>query len=640
MSINLYNLLKRITTFFLALAACISVLELHAQIHAEFSVDATKGCIPFTVNITDLSGSTSATPFYNYDYLGGTQGGFTTSKVHTYTTPGTYRIHQFITTDIPANSYDVDIVVVASPTPVITLKSCAGNIVDVTVDAVYDQYLIDFNDGSAKQTAAPGSTTSYMYGSEGMKSVTVTGSFNPNTTTCGSKTSTVYALTAVVKPDIIDLRMLKQHTSAGSIRLNFNALQGQNYRIEQCVTGGTFLPVSTFTAGASGIQTYTDINLNTQANDYQYRIVAFNDCGTEIPSDIIYSVGIDATPANMVNNIFWNNDGPVNSFDVYRNGVVLVHLPGASTGYPDNAVICGFSYTYQTTATYTTTTLSGVPHKSYSIDTTIIATSTVIPPTLTDVNSTMNGNTATISWTNAVGISSYNLYVSQNGGAYSLAAKPGSSPYSYSVPNTSDRYCFQLTYSDNCNNTSLPSNLTCPVTLQGVQTGSNIILSWTPYSGYNSGAVSYTVQKIDEAGNVLTEIPATGTTYTETVTLTEPYLNYRIKVTTANPAFTTGFSNNSLFKFEAQVFVPDIFTPNGDGVNDHFIVKSKYVSTYNITIYTRWGEVVYVSSDINAGWNGMNNTEYAQDGAYTYKIIGTDIHNNEFIHTGTLTLAR
>ncbi len=632
--------MKQITTFFLALVACISVLEIHAQIHSEFSVDAIKGCVPFTVTITDLSGSTSASPFYNYDYINRTEGPSTLSKVHTYNTPGTYRIHQYITNDIPANSYDIDIVVVASPSPVFTLKSCAGNIVNVTVDATYDQYQIDFNDGSIKKTAAPGSTTSYTYGSEGMKSVTVTGSFNPNTSSCGSLTSSVYAITAVVKPDIIDLRVLKQDPNAGSVKLNFNGLQGQNYRIESSIIGGTFTPVSTLTAGTTGIQTYTQINLNTQSDKFQYRVVAFNDCGTEIPSDVIYSIIINPVVNNMVNNIFWNNDGPINSFDLNRNGPLLINLPGASTGHPDNAVLCGSSYTYQTTALYSTSTLSGVPHKSYSIDTTVIATSTNIPPTLTDINSTMSGNTVTISWTNAVGISTYKLYVSQNGGTYSLLSTTGSSPYSYSLPDASDTYYYRLTYSDNCNNISLPSTSTCPVILQGAQTGSSIILTWNTYSGQNAGTSSYAVQKIDEAGNVLSEIPVTGTTYTETVTLTEPYLNYRIKVTTSNPAFTTSFSNNSLFKFEAQVFVPDIFTPNGDGVNDHFTVKSKYVSTYNITIYTRWGEVVYVGSDINTGWNGMNNTEYAQDGAYTYKIIGTDIHNNEFIQTGTVTLAR
>lgn len=631
--------MKRITVFFLLLLACISSVELYAQ--ACMDVDASKGCIPFTVNAINCSPS-SATPAYNYDYTGNPNN-FTYETNHTYTTTGTYRICQFIGSAALGVSCK-NVQVVASPDPVFTLKSCINRNVDVVItDTVYDTFVIDFGEG-APVTAAKNTTTTHTYTTEGLKSITVSGAFLPDNVPCGTKTSGVYALTAVVMPDLIDLHMLKQHISNGSVKLNFNGLTGQSYRIDRSINNSAFIPIDTID-GVTGPQSYTDLNLNTQTDNLRYQIVAFNTCGTEIPSASIYSVRIQAAATNALNTVTWNTSltAPVvNSFELKRNSDAAVPLSAATTNYPDNTIICGSPYTYQTTAILSTNTLSGIPHKSYSIDTTLTAISTTIPPKLTEVNATMSGNQVTISWTNAPGISSYNLYVSTKGSAYTLLAKPGSSPYSYDVPSTSDTYCYELDYMDKCSNTSPKSNTTCPVVLAGVQTGSSVILTWNPYSGYNNtGVLSYTVQKLDEAGTVLAEIPVgTNTTYSETVTLTEPYLNYRIKVTPANTSFTNYFSNNSFFKFEAQVFVPDIFTPNGDGSNDYFIVKSKYVSTYAISIFTRWGEVVYTSTDMNDGWNGMNNTEYAQEGAYTYKITGTDIHNKEFIKTGTITLVR
>ncbi len=193
-----------------------------------------------------------------------------------------------------------------------------------------------------------------------------------------------------------------------------------------------------------------------------------------------------------------------------------------------------------------------------------------------------------------------------------------------------------------CSNSSPRSLTTCPVLLQGSISGTTITLNWNPYTGYNNtGVQSYAVQKLDQNGTVLSETNiGLSTTFSETVNLNDPYINYRIKVFPTNAAFANSFSNNSLFKFEAEVFAPDIFTPNGDNTNDYFIVKGRYVTSYSITIFSRWGEVVYTSNDILVGWNGFNNFVYAPEGAYTYKISATDINNKEFTKTGTVTLTR
>lgn len=74
---------------------------------------------------------------------------------------------------------------------------------------------------------------------------------------------------------------------------------------------------------------------------------------------------------------------------------------------------------------------------------------------------------------------------------------------------------------------------------------------------------------------------------------------------------------------EASMFIPNTFTPNGDGINELFKVVSEEVEEFEIRIYNRWGQLVYMSENPDEGWNGslMNSGEYyLSDGVYPYII--------------------
>ena len=58
-------------------------------------------------------------------------------------------------------------------------------------------------------------------------------------------------------------------------------------------------------------------------------------------------------------------------------------------------------------------------------------------------------------------------------------------------------------------------------------------------------------------------------------------------------------------KGACKIYVPNAFTPNGDGLNDVF--KASYgenVTKFKLTVYNKWGQKVFESDDINRGWNG------------------------------------
>ena len=93
-----------------------------------------------------------------------------------------------------------------------------------------------------------------------------------------------------------------------------------------------------------------------------------------------------------------------------------------------------------------------------------------------------------------------------------------------------------------------------------------------------------------------------------------------------------------------NIYVPNTFTPNNDGIND--IWKPMYNSDCWIdieyTIYNRWGNVVFRGLNDEV-WNGsmMNGDYYVADGVYTYTLVARRRYNLEYLQsTGTISIFR
>ena len=86
--------------------------------------------------------------------------------------------------------------------------------------------------------------------------------------------------------------------------------------------------------------------------------------------------------------------------------------------------------------------------------------------------------------------------------------------------------------------------------------------------------------------------------------------------------------------------VPNAFTPNGDGLNDMFMVRADFLEEFEMIIYNRWGEEIFRSEDISKGWNGMYNDTEQEVGTYMFLVKATTINGNELLKTGTVSLLR
>ena len=75
-----------------------------------------------------------------------------------------------------------------------------------------------------------------------------------------------------------------------------------------------------------------------------------------------------------------------------------------------------------------------------------------------------------------------------------------------------------------------------------------------------------------------------------------------------------------------QLFVPSAFTPNNDDHNELFVIKGLFVESFNIKIFSSWGEQIFESDQIDKYWDGTFNNMKVSQGKYSYSInvVGSD----------------
>ena len=79
---------------------------------------------------------------------------------------------------------------------------------------------------------------------------------------------------------------------------------------------------------------------------------------------------------------------------------------------------------------------------------------------------------------------------------------------------------------------------------------------------------------------------------------------------------TDSLFKNVIIKPHPKIFAPNAFSPNGDGLNDIFNVKANGIEEFSMSIYSRWGEMIFFTNDIGEGWDGKD----APVGTYVYYI--------------------
>lgn len=91
---------------------------------------------------------------------------------------------------------------------------------------------------------------------------------------------------------------------------------------------------------------------------------------------------------------------------------------------------------------------------------------------------------------------------------------------------------------------------------------------------------------------------------------------------------------------DENIFIPNAFTPNGDGVNDEWMVRFESALGYSVAVYNRFGEKVFESDNILNGWDGTYKGKLAEAGAYAYYLTIICENQEKYFSKGNLTLIR
>ena len=149
-----------------------------------------------------------------------------------------------------------------------------------------------------------------------------------------------------------------------------------------------------------------------------------------------------------------------------------------------------------------------------------------------------------------------------------------------------------------------------------LQASGGTTYSWSPATGLSNPNIANPIA-----------FPTTTTTYT---------------VVVSDAARCTSTATVTIFVKECpgDVFIPSAFSPNGDGENDVFFVRSICLKQIRFRIYNRWGELVFETTDVSHGWDGNFRGKAMDTGVFCYFVEATLVNDARIIKKGNVTLLR
>jgi gliding motility-associated-like protein len=213
-------------------------------------------------------------------------------------------------------------------------------------------------------------------------------------------------------------------------------------------------------------------------------------------------------------------------------------------------------------------------------------------------------------------------------------------------------YSYYIRPIDNCSFIAPISKQMRSIKLVNAMVNYNSSLSWNEYEEWPEGVLKYVVEMEGADG----QFYKVGETEPNTLSFLFEDINvdenrsicFRVYAVRDQKNEDTSFSNIYCVIPESQVFIPNAFSPNGDGLNDEFKPRAIYLHNqtgdymydYKMYIYNKWGQQIFYSNDIRKGWDGYFNSKICPTDIYIYKINAVGLDGRVFDFKGTVHLLR
>ncbi|MEM7515216.1 MAG: gliding motility-associated C-terminal domain-containing protein, partial [Bacteroidota bacterium] len=206
-------------------------------------------------------------------------------------------------------------------------------------------------------------------------------------------------------------------------------------------------------------------------------------------------------------------------------------------------------------------------------------------------------------------------------------------------------YAYRVLGRDSCGSVTPLGRTANSIHLSVQQNQGRIELAWNAYEGWENGVERYSLQRYEDSLGIYEEVaslPSDSLNYIDSAQYVQAnQLCYRIFAHERDGNRTASLSNEGCLLPQPVIFSPNAFSPNGDGTNEEFYFKGAYVSQLNVQIYSRWGELIFESNDIEKGWDGKGPDGYDSPiGTYMFYIKGTSLEGLKFQKVGSIQLIR
>ena len=315
------------------------------------------------------------------------------------------------------------------------------------------------------------------------------------------------------------------------------------------------------------------------------------------------------TSANIPGTYTWNPGG--------FTGSAVVVSPGITTTYTVNA-----EDMYGCTSSATVlVTVKAAPAAAFTVADEVVCLGT--PQTVSYTG--YAGGSATYNWNNFAGA---DVQYGSGAGPYTIQFKKGGT------------FTMQLQVTENgcasavaTQTVTVNAPLASPVVSVTAVTSSTITFGWQPVPGATGYIVSV------NGGVYIT--PTSGSLgVTHHIVNLQPMEKITISVIALG---VEGCMNSMEGKATGttvadEIFVPNSFTPNGDGKNDLFKAYGNIIAGINMKIFNQWGQLIYETSDVQSGWDGKQKGKLQPMGVYVYAIRIKLNNGTELTRKGTVNL--
>jgi len=599
-----------------------------------FQVDQIKGCAPFTITLTNLlAGNCNGANPCAMDFQGNGQ---QTLNLFTfqYNTPGVYNLQVLYQGQGADN---ITITVTENIQPNFEIYSCANS--DVTIKVLeksYQQLVIDFTNDGIPETIIPSgnnATAFHDYATPGNKSISVRGLNINSADNCDSKVQTFNALTSLPAPTITKLTTINK----SQIKLDFSTQPHIQYRLEIAVnSAGPFQQLATL----YDTSTFTVANLNAEVNYYCFRLSAYDACiGFNNYSNIICSPKFNLNIQSGINQLTWTtaNTG-IQSTEVERDDATHTIIPGAPASFNDIDIECKTNYCYKIINRYA----GGVTSESLQFCGTSFRIDN--PPGITNASSVVTPQGLNIEWIQdpASAPLKYNILIANDGKTFTNLGTSHTTKFTHKGYLSESNFTYLINYTDECDNKSQEGIIINPIRMTGFMENNIVTLNWTEYEGWTNGVSEYIIDKYNLQGELYRSINAgISTTFVDDdADPDHQFVTYSIRARPNQSGITASISNSMNFIKDSKIFFPTAFSPNGDQLNDHFFVSGQFIVKMELSIFNRWGELMFTTGKKGETWDGTFNGKPVAEDAYVWSAEVTDLAGRTYKETGTVILLR